>query len=92
MLFYSLLVLFFNFFCLLPLSSSKSSIIPGQRHTQDLWDYQAVSLAGVPPSHSPRGWALKSSMVLPDKAFPEVELAFLVGPWNQLSFNLFGIE
>jgi hypothetical protein len=92
MLFYSLLVLFFNFFCLLPLSSSKSSIIPGQRHTQDLWDYQAVSLVGVPPSHSPHGWALKSSMVLPDKAFPEVELAFLVGPWNQLSFNLFGIE
>ena len=92
-LFYSLLVLFSNFFCPLPLSSAKSSIIPGQRHTQDLWDYQAVSLAGVPPSHSPRGWALKSSMVPPDKAFLEVELAFfLVGPWNQLSFNLFGIE
>ena len=32
-------------------------------------------------------------MVPPDKAFLEVELAFfLVGPWNQLSFNLFGIE
>ena len=84
---------FFNFFCLLPLSSSKNSIIARQRHTQDLWDYQAVSLAGVQPSPSPRGWALKSSMVPPDKAFPEVELAFfLVGPWNQLCFNLFGIE
>lgn len=76
MLLYSLLVLFFNFFCLLPLSSSKNSIIAGQRHTQDLWDYQAVSLG-----HSPRGWALKSSMVPPDKTFPEVELAFfLLGP------------
>ena len=67
-LFYCILVLFFNFFCLLPLFGSKNPIIAGQNTKR------SKGLSGSLSVWCPRGsfshrWALKSSVVHPAKAF-----------------------